>query len=422
MKSDPGERLCADFHALCSFGGRLAGTEGERKALAFLEQRGQEVTGRPAKILPVTYGGWSAIECSLSMLLDREVAAPCHPLVRTISSPEGGLIAEVIDLGRGIAEDFNAHSARIAGRIVLVRHEYMFADDHLHRWRKYQLARKYGAVGFMISPTLPGGVLVTGSSSRIEGDGIPAIGIGSETAAQLSLADGPLPRVRIKIKTEEKPATTKTLVFDLPARGYNSQEVVVLSAHVDGHDLAESAMDNASGVAVALIVAHNLASSVEKFRRGLRVCFFSAEEWALIGSSQYIDGLPQSERDRITLNVNLDSVGGSPNLSALTSDFIGVEPFLCRVAAECGQALHIHRPAMVNSDHANFARVGIPAIRLVAGFNETSSNLRYVLTQGDTRDKVATTELLSAAALTTAIVAAACTAPDEVARSFRRTS
>ena len=72
---------------------------------------------------------------------------------------------------------------------------------------------------------------------------------------------------------------------------------------------------------------------------------------------------------------------------------------------------------MINSDHANFARVGIPAIRLVAGFRkQTGSNLRHVLTQADTRDKVSAVELCiqRLRGLTTAIVAAACMVPEEV--------
>ena len=44
---------------------------------------------------------------------------------------------------------------------------------------------------------------------------------------------------------------------------------------------------------------------------------------------------------------------------------------------------------MQNSDHANFALAGIPAMRLVAGFDDPGANLRYVLTPADTRDKVA---------------------------------
>ena len=46
------------------------------------------------------------------------------------------------------------------------------------------------------------------------------------------------------------------------------------------------------------------------------------------------------------------------------------------------------RPLMQNSDHANFALAGIPALRLVAGFDDPNANLRYVLTPADTRDKV----------------------------------
>ncbi len=38
---------------------------------------------------------------------------------------------------------------------------------------------------------------------------------------------------------------------------------------------------------------------------------------------------------------------------------------------------------MTNSDHANFAANGIPAMRLLAGFNGPASNLRYLLTGTD---------------------------------------
>ncbi|MBX6368040.1 MAG: hypothetical protein IRZ04_08665 [Rhodospirillales bacterium] len=55
---------------------------------------------------------------------------------------------------------------------------------------------------------------------------------------------------------------------------------------------------------------------------------------------------------------------------------------------------------------------GIPALRLVAGFDDPTSNLRYVLTPADTRDKVAPEELAAAARITERIVRAACNAPD----------
>ena len=72
-----------------------------------------------------------------------------------------------------------------------------------------------------------------------------------------------------------------------------------------------------------------------------------------------------------------------------------MEPFLLRMAEETGIALRTVRPLMQNSDHANFALAGIPALRLVAGFDDPGANLRYVLTPADTRDKVRDTNSYS---------------------------
>jgi Iap family predicted aminopeptidase len=400
------DRLWKDFDAICDLGGRLAGTPSEERALRWLEERGAAATGRPAQIVPVPYAGWRATECRLTLPGADERPLPCHPLVRTVAADD--LEAEVIDLGRGTPEALEAHAAEIQGRIVLVRHEYMFADGTLHRRRKYEWARERGAVGFLIAGPLAGGLLVAGSSGRGGGSGIPAMGIAQESAARLGGA-----RVRLRIATEEAPATTRTLLFDVPGKGEGR---IVLSAHVDGHDLAESAMDNATGLAVALEVARRLAPEIPGFRRGLRLAFFSVEEWALTGSQLYVDALPGIERDRIALDVNLDSVGGSARFAALTTGFAGLDRFLHRVVP----GVRTYRPPMANSDHYNFARVGIPALRLVAGFDDPGSNLRYVLTPADTRDKVAPEELEAAARITERIVRAACTATDEEARALRQ--
>src|SRR6202030_352856 len=107
---------------------------------------------------------------------------PCHPRVRPVAPPPTGLTAEVVDLGRGTPEEFEAHRGELAGRIALVRHEPMFASGTIHRRRKYMMARAAGAVGFLIAGPVPG-ALVAGSSGREGADGIPAAGIARETAA-----------------------------------------------------------------------------------------------------------------------------------------------------------------------------------------------------------------------------------------------
>jgi len=410
LASDEG--LWRDFNDICDCGGRLSGTESERKALALLRERVRVASpANSGRSIPVPYGGWRAKTARLA-LADGSLA-PCHPLVRTIATARGGLTAEVVDVGRGTPEEFEAHKTEINGRIVLVRHELMFAAGTIHRRRKYDMARASGAVGFLIAGPLQGHV-VAGSSGRESGGGIPALGISPEAAARLARRADGRPTVTMTIETEEGPAETETLVYDYPGQ---TDEWVVLSAHVDGHDLAESAMDNGTGLASVLAVTRALSPHMGSFRRGLRVMFFSVEEWALTGSAQYVKALSEAERARIALNVNLDSVAGSPNLAALTSGFAGVEPFLLCVAEANGQSLRTVRPLMTNSDHANFAAGGIPAIRLVAGFDDPAAHLRVVLTPADTRDKVAQSELRQATLLTAALVAAACNAdPAEVAK------
>lgn len=410
IASDPG--LWRDFNDICDCGGRLAGTESEKRAFALLRERVKAASpANSGRSIPVPYGGWRARKATLGFA-DGSFAA-CHPLVRTIATPRDGLTAEVIDLGRGTPEEFEAHAADIAGRIALVRHELMFAAGTIHRRRKYDMARANGALGFLIAGPLAGEV-VAGSSGRMTGEGIPALGIAPETAKRLGRTAAGWPTATMTIETEESPAETETLVYDYPGQ---SDEWVVLSAHVDGHDLAESAMDNGTGLAAVLAVTRALAPEVVGFRRGLRVMFFSVEEWALTGSAQYVQALSEAERGKIALNVNLDSVAGSPQLAALSSGYAGVEPFLLNVAAANGKALRTVRPLMTNSDHANFALGGIPAIRLVAGFDDPGANLRLVLTPADTRDKIEQMDLRQATLLTAALVAAACNAdPAEVAR------
>ncbi len=92
---------------------RAAGRHREREARLRAAARAG-ARGSPAnsgRSIPVPYGGWRARKAMLRLADGRRPA--CHPLVRTIATPAGGLTAEVIDLGRGTPEEFEAHAADI---------------------------------------------------------------------------------------------------------------------------------------------------------------------------------------------------------------------------------------------------------------------------------------------------------------------
>jgi len=409
--SDP--LMWADFQALCDLGGRVAGSASEAAALAFVRGRLAAVPGAKVRDDPVDYPGWRYRTAQLTNAMTG-VALQCTPLLGTASA--AGVVAEVLDLGLGRVEDFERHANRIRGRIVMVRHEYPFASGHVHRRVKLSLAQQMGAVGFLIAHPEGGVGAVSGSSGRNGGAGIPALGIGVEAAeAFRGLPDGRLPVARMVIDGDDHPARTRILLADLPGRG---PDWVVVSAHIDGHPHGESAMDNATGVAVALGLARLLAPHVSECPRGLRICLFSAEEWGLIGSRIWLEQMDEAARQSMLINLNLDSVGGAFGLTALTSGFERLDAWVKATTARADLPIATHLPLMANSDHANFAAHGIPAVRLIAGFDAPDSNLRLVLTAADTRDKVHPEELDQALRLTTTLTWQALTAADATLSSL----
>lgn len=402
-----GGTLMSDFAAICDTGGRFAGSASEAAACDYLVRRLEELTGAAPCRGAVDDLGWTRGPAMIERCNGVGGGFPCVSLVRSPATPPAGLEATLVDLGRGAEADFHARTAEIPGSIVMVRHEYMFTAGTIHRRRKYQWAMDHGAAGFLIACHLPGDLPVTGSSGATAERGIPAAGISAATAAALA-ADGPA-RLKLHIAAEQAPRRTQNLIVDMPGR---APEWIVLSAHIDGHHLGESAMDNATGLAAVLSVAGAVAPRVASFERGLRVALFNVEEWALAGSAHYVDGLSEAERAEIQLNINLDSIAGSPNLTALTSGFAAAESWLVAGARAHGRTLGVYRPTMANSDHYNFARHGIPAARIVAGFDEPQSALRFVLTPGDDRRKVDAKDLTAVTRLIAGLVADACRAPE----------
>lgn len=365
--------LWSDFSALCDAGGRLAGSDSAASAFTFAAVR-MAIIG-PVCNEPTAYAGWT---CQAARLEHRGRLLDCTPLLGSMACED--LVLDVRDLGRGAPQP-----GRLDGLAVMARHEYPFATHTLHRRVKLAAATGAGAAAFFIVQPEAGVGPVSGSSGRAGAAGIPALGISAEAADALRGGG----QARITIEAQDHPAQTPNLILEIPGRGPG---LVALSAHLDGHPLGESALDNATGVAAALCLARALAPHVAGLEHGLLLCLFGAEEWALAGSRTWLAGLDEERRGRIVLNLNLDSIAGHPTLSALTSGFAGLPDMLRSAVPRLG----IHEPLMANSDHANFAAHGIPAARIIAGFNEPGSNLRYLLTAADRRQLTSEAELRTA--------------------------
>jgi aminopeptidase YwaD len=244
--------LESDFDALCGFGGRFAGTESEARAREWLASRLADATGGPVRREPVRYRGWTR---GASSAVDSTGAIwPAQALGRSTAAE---LAAPLLDLGRGTPDDVAAAAGDVRGAIVLARHEFMLGAGHVHRRRKYDAARAAGAAGFLIACHEPGLGPVTGSAADGGPGNIPCAGISHEAGAALAARSGR--PVTLRVAGAFADAVAENLFATVPGRG---DSLVVLSAHIDGHHLAESAIDNATGLACALAVARALANVV----------------------------------------------------------------------------------------------------------------------------------------------------------------
>ena len=147
--------------------------------------------------------------------------------------------------------------------------------------------------GLIVGTLLPGPVVnipVVGASFA-DGEALAAAG----STAHIDV-DPPESRPQVNV------------IAELP--GANNDNVVMAGAHLDSVQAGPGINDNGSGSAALLELAQQLGKLQPE--NTLRFAWWGAEESGLIGSTEYVNGLSQAERDRIALYLNFDMIG-SPN-------------------------------------------------------------------------------------------------------------
>jgi len=346
-------------------GSRFAGTPSEKQAQKYLVNKLKEYGYENARASPFNYNGWKRGSVTLKM------TAPVERKFDAISlamSPGGTVEADVINLGTGSPEEFEAVKPEdVKGKIVLCSSATSPTGKRVHRRTKYGYAVKYGAVGFIFMNHNPGQLAPTGSlrpSYRMGGE-IPGIGVSLETGSlMLRLAKGKPVKAKFTDKSKVIPdSKSANIVAELPGR---IDEWIVVGGHYDGHDIAQGAMDNLSGTAVTLELARVLKPYEGMFKRGIRFICFGCEEIGVTGSTCYVaDHLDQMEN--IAMMVNLELGGLAFKEGMKHAAFTVYQPpemmeWLEEFLNEVAYPTSIHTGMSAASDHWPFVMQGVPAI------------------------------------------------------------
>lgn len=154
------------------------------------------------------------------------------------------------------------------------------------------------------------------------------------------------------------------------------KEYVVLSAHhdhlgrcppIDGDDICNGALDNASGVA-ALIEMARFIGQGQAPKRSVLFVAYALEEKGLLGSAYFAESGLYAPKTMVA-NVNLDGMptwGATRDLSLVGAGKNEVEDWLAKIAEADGRRVvpeaFPERGGYYRSDHFNLAKVGVPAI------------------------------------------------------------
>lgn len=234
----------------------------------------------------------------------------------------------------------------------------------------------------------------------------PMVWISSSDAQRLiELLEQDQVEVELGLTARTEPRTSRNVVARLPGE---SNEIIVVNAHHDSM-LTPGAVDDASGVAIVLEIAHTL--STENLQRTVLFVTFSGEELGLLGSDNFVD---RHEDNEIMASITFDCIGVGPDDglrvgledSPQYATTKRLDDYVQKIAENLGfyaQSEHMHT-IHGYTDHVSFVEEDIYATWIYWVDPEREDILGLIHTLGDNLDEIDTVRLQQAAELGVEVV------------------
>ncbi|MFB6148556.1 MAG: M28 family peptidase [Halobacteriales archaeon] len=359
---------------------RMAGQEGEREGAQVIKAAFEDADLRDASITEFEIPGWWRGSSALGLPDRGKRYDGSHQVIALPGTPAADVSAPIVDLGYGLPEDFE--EADLEGKLAMASSDV--PDDYdrwIHRGEKYGMAVNHGAAGFIFRNHIEGCLPPTGS---IGGDGpgaIPAIGLSKELGDRLAryADDGEFDaHLDIDCRNEDTHSRNVEAVI-----GPDTDEEVLVTAHVDAHDIAEGANDNGTGSALVCEVGRLLKQVEDDLETRVRVMTFGAEEVGLYGAYEWAD---THDLENMKCIINIDGAGYSRNLEVYTHTFDPIGEAFKATSDDLGIPIVVDDGIRPHSDHWPFVQKGAAGAQ--ARSSSEGSGRGWGHTHGDTLDKL----------------------------------
>ncbi|WP_435155392.1 M28 family peptidase [Haladaptatus sp. DFWS20] len=357
---------------------RMGGHPGERRAAELVTNGFERAGARNAHIESFDMDCWSRGSARLA------VTNPPERSFDTIAlpySPAGDARGELVDVGHGMPNEIDEKD--VAGKIAVASTTTPAGSRFIHRMEKFGYAAAAGAEGFIFHNHVSGQLPPTGSLTFGDETAIPGVGVSKETGAWLTEYAERGATARLTVDAETTAGTSHNAVAEL---GPDTEEEVVVVAHLDSHDIAEGALDNGCGITVVVAAAHLLAKMNLDTR--VRIAGVGCEEIGLLGSEALANSLDCSTVKAV---VNVDGAGRFRNMRAFTHDSETICDVVESVSDETNQPIKLQENVHPFSDHWPFLKQSVPALQLHSEQDHSAPGARgrgWGHTHADTRDKV----------------------------------
>ena len=367
---------------LVDIGNRMAGQQGEAEGAQRVAAAYRDVGLRNVGIEEFEIPGWWRGSSSLAVQggLDRTFGAD-HETIALPGSPSGAVTADVVDVGPGRPEDFE--SADIEGKVAMASSATPESYGRwIHRMEKYCYAIDEGAVGFVFRNHIEGCLPPTGEVGYNNRPGpIPAVGVSKEVGATLERYAGDGTRVDLEVDCRNEPATSRNVSGEL---GPDTDDVVLLTAHVDAHDIAPGANDNGAGTVLVIEIARLLSQIEDELDSRVRCVVFGSEEIGLRGAYHLAETV---DLDSVRAVLNVDGAGRDRQLSVRSNEFDELETLFTDVTDELRVPVEIDPTVSPHGDQWAFVQEGVPGVML-SSTNPDKSGRGWGHTHADTLDKI----------------------------------
>jgi carboxypeptidase Q len=279
-----------------SIGGRISGSMGADKASGWaveaLRHAGVDEVHAEKFTIPA---GWTPAPAHVEILGETNLSVEAVSAGWSPPTPQGGITANIVDVGLGDAAGFAKAGSAVRGAIALVHTVIPSTWDGLRQEREtgpaiVKRAENMGAAAILWMAARPDPVIER-RSATVDGQ----IGL----LPQAIIARGDAQRIAQLARS----TTAVEAHFEMPnqvsgavesanvvaeIRGReNPTQFVLLGAHLDSWGLGAGALDDGCNAALVIDAARVIHASGTIPRRSIRFVLFTGEEQGMLGSRAY---------------------------------------------------------------------------------------------------------------------------------------